>query len=68
MEILLNLNLGGNAESLRPMCMGEDSFFVFVGTGVPTVRSDPHSRKYVINSKEIYFAFSSGRRRTARGG
>ena len=22
------LNLGGNAESLRPMCMGEDSFFI----------------------------------------
>ena len=25
---LSGLNLGGNAESLRPMCMGEDSFFL----------------------------------------
>ena len=24
----LGLNLGGNAESLRPILMGEDSFFV----------------------------------------
>ena len=26
-RFLKNLNLGGNAESLRPMYMGEDSFF-----------------------------------------
>ena len=41
----IKLNLGGNAESLRPMYMGEDSFFISLLLW--------EKAKTVIKSKEI---------------